>query len=298
MLCAESDEERDAWVDMLVRYFTGAYSEEPLSYGPPSSAVQQGKQSQRAVSKDEISVSKGVPLSQLAQDSSNAKLFSTPYNVDEINGLSSTNLSVNLDRSASPVKSMEPSPVERTNSSQSGHNQNSNITAKRVLDRLQGLPSSLPDSSSPISAGSGAIDNIGPRPNSELGHYAGGVAETPDRRKLTHSPERHRNDGRKSSHPTPGTNNNSNNANSNSSGSNDRSTSPEKPDPGVTKVKISGPMGGTPIPSGFKFGKDKDKDENGALGGADSNSGGASGNRREKARSRFWPGTWRATTNG
>jgi len=31
MLCAESNEERDIWVDMLVRYFMGKYSEESLN---------------------------------------------------------------------------------------------------------------------------------------------------------------------------------------------------------------------------------------------------------------------------
>ncbi|KAK1235176.1 Rho GTPase activating protein [Marasmius sp. AFHP31] len=30
VLCAESDEERDSWVEILVRYFSGSYSEEPV----------------------------------------------------------------------------------------------------------------------------------------------------------------------------------------------------------------------------------------------------------------------------
>ena len=32
VLCAESDEDRDSWVEMLVRYFSGTYSEEPVRY--------------------------------------------------------------------------------------------------------------------------------------------------------------------------------------------------------------------------------------------------------------------------
>ncbi|KAF9449937.1 hypothetical protein P691DRAFT_702208 [Macrolepiota fuliginosa MF-IS2] len=320
VLCAESDEERDAWVEMLVRYFTGTYSEEPLLYGAQQSAQGQQQQTgtggrqppQRSLSKDEISVSKSsaVPVSQLPQDPNNAKLFSTPYSVDEINNPNY--------RSASPVKSMgEPSPVERAASSQSqnfpasqgqGQGQGSgqaqaNLTAKRVLDRLQGLPSSLPDSS-PLSGSTagGGIDPFVQRPNSELGHYAGGGMETPDKRNLSsQSPERFRNEGRKSLYPPPssssssgGTTNSANNSNSLgvtpavAGGTNDitdlRSASPEKMDAGggSTRVKISGPINGTPIPSGFKF---KDREES-ASGGSD---------RREKVRSRFWP-AWK--TNG
>lgn len=307
VLCAESDEERDAWVDMLVRYFTGVYSEEPLNYGPASSSSSAQQQQHgstgkhppsRGVSKEEISISKtaAVPLSQLQQDSNNAKLFSTPYNVDEYNNPNNSN----TNRSASPVKSMgEPSPVERASSSQSqnfpqsqGQGNQNNLNARRVLDRLQGLPSSLPDSS-PLSSTATAVDVIGQRPNSALGHCAGagngGMMETPDRRKASKSPERHRNESRKSLHPPPNNSNSNNNSATNNANANSdlRSASPEKMDAASssTKVKISGPLNGTPIPSGFKFGKDREKEkEENTSGGSD---------RREKARSRFWPG-WRA----
>lgn len=288
VLCAESDEERDAWVEMLVRYFTGAYSEEPLSYSAPpppphsSSHLHLGKQRQ--------------------QDQNNAKIFSTPYNVGEID---------NLERSGSPIKSLEQSSNERHTSQSGGQNNNSasNVTAQRVLERLQGLPSSLPDSSSLLSGVGNAEIVGGPRPNSEMGHYSGGTTEKVDKRKSSRnqSPERYRNDGRKNSlYPSNSSNNNSNsNSNSNLStpGSNDlnRSASPDKMDGGsgsgsgsTTKVKISAPMGGQPIPSGFKFGK-----EEGNVGGSGSegNAGaaGAGNNRRDRARSRFWPTTWRQT---
>ncbi|KAJ3501668.1 hypothetical protein NLJ89_g9235 [Agrocybe chaxingu] len=61
----------------------------------------------------------------------------------------------------------------------------------------------------------------------------------------------------------------------------DRAPSPEKLD-ASGKVKISGPMNGAPIPSGFKFGG-KDTPS------ADSSSASANNDRREKAKSRsFW----------
>jgi RalA-binding protein 1 len=312
VLCAESDEERDAWVEMLVRYFTGTYSEDPLSYSappPPSHSShphlvkqqQQQQQQQRGVAKDEISISKGVPISQLQPDPNNAKLFSTPYNADEYN---------NLERSGSPVKSLEQSSSERHGSQFGGQNNNSasNVTAKRVLERLQGLPSSLPDSSSMLS-GAANTEYVGdPRPNSEMGNYSGGMTEMVDKRKSSrnHSPERYRTNSRKNSlYPSNSSNNNSNsNSNSNSNlstpGSYDmnRSASPDKMD-GVsgstTKVKISAPIGGQPIPSGFKFGKE---DSNVGGSGGEGNIGGAGGagagsNRRDKGISRFWPGAWR-----
>ncbi|EKM81978.1 hypothetical protein AGABI1DRAFT_105366 [Agaricus bisporus var. burnettii JB137-S8] len=302
VLCAESDEERDAWVEMLVRYFTGVYSEEPLNYGAPPPPVASSshhfvKQPQRGLSKDEILVSKGVPLSQLQQDPSNAKLFSTPHNVDEIN---------NLERPGSPVKSLDQLSIERQISQGGGQNSKSasNDTAKRVLERLQGLPSSLPDAPSMLS-GVGNVEVVGgPRPNSEMGHYGrDGMTEMMDKRKSSrnHSPERYRYDVRKTSlYPSNSSNNNSSsNSNSNLStpGSNNmnRSPSPDKMDGGggasTTKPKISAPMGGQPIPSGFKWGGGESN-----VGGSGGDGGaGAGSNRREKARSRFWPGAWRQT---
>ncbi|KXN89381.1 putative Rho-type GTPase-activating protein 2 [Leucoagaricus sp. SymC.cos] len=249
VLCAESDEERDAWVEMLVRYFTGTYSEEPLNY----------------------------------------------------------------------VKSLEPSPIDPSIpthfpvAQQSiGGTSNSNISARRIIDRLAGLPSSLPDSSSsPLSAvASSGANNFAAgagleRPNSEMGHYA---TESPEKRKnAAQSPERHRNDGRKSYHPNGSSSTTS--ASTLISGPDiaavqERSTSPSKLNAGGgSKPKISGPIGGKPIPSGFNFGggkdrdKDKEKDDSGSGGGGGSGSGNSGSERREKARSRFWPG-WNKTPAG
>ncbi|KAJ3571141.1 hypothetical protein NP233_g3950 [Leucocoprinus birnbaumii] len=279
VLCAESDEERDAWVDMLVRYFTGTYTEEPLNYGSsaPPPPMQQQQQHDAYV------------------------------------------------RSGSPVKGMEPSPIDRpqgtaaqfpssTTTNTNGTN-NSNVSARRVLDRLAGLPSSLPDSSSsPLSAvtSSSAATTLGDRPNSEMGHYSSSAAtlvDSPEKLRKAQSPERHR----KSTHPASSASNNNNNNNPNtntsnnngssangggSEGASDRSASPSKLTATSNKVKISGPMNGMPIPSGFNFGgrdKEKEKDEKDA-GGLGVGAGGSS-ERREKARSRFWPG-WNSRANG
>lgn len=280
VLCAESDEERDAWVEMLVRYFTGSYSEEPLSYGSPAPP----------------------PPSQQQQQ----QLDAYPANPNV--------------RSGSPVKGMEPSPIERSIASSQAFpptgNAASNISARRVLDRLAGLPSSLPDSSSsPLSAvaasGSSVFSGAGglERPNSEMGHYG----DSSEKLRKTQSPERYR----KSMHPSTSTNTNqsqsSNNTGSSangggSEGASDRSVSPSKLASGggggsgnSSKVKISGPMNGMPIPSGFNFGGGRDKKEEKEKeekeGGGGSGANGVSGNeRREKARSRFWPG-WNSRAN-
>jgi len=137
-----------------------------------------------------------------------------------------------------------------------------------------GLPSSLPDSS-PLSGTppfqQEAASSIGQRANSELGHYPDLLAGNGNRnhRQQPPEPQRPRDDGRKSLYPS-----------SIPAGAPpERVPSPEKLD-GSSKVKISGPMNGTPIPSGFKFGG-KDTPS------ADSSA--AANERREKAKSRsFW----------
>ncbi|KAG6854533.1 hypothetical protein C0991_005445 [Blastosporella zonata] len=269
VLCAESDEDRDTWVEVLVRYFTGTYSEEPVKYGapPPSysspmprsstSSVTESPTSRRpprGFSKDDISISKGpaIPISQLPHDQSNAKLFpTTGYGGEEY-----------TTRSSSPSKHAD-SPIDPQNTA-----------ARRITDRGQGLPSSLPDSS-PLSSVSNFQSDTsvgaGQRANSELGHYP----DLNGRNNRQHSPERHRardpHDKHKSFHPTLNTVASSPTVPSPV----ERGSSPEKLD--ASKVKISAPLHGTVIPSGFKF------------GGKDSPSAAdhAAAERRVKSRS-FW----------
>ncbi|PBK99332.1 RhoGAP-domain-containing protein [Armillaria gallica] len=262
VLCAESDADRDSWVEMLVRYFSGTYSEEAVPYsssssssGPYTNGTSSVTLSEatststsspvpvrrpvRGVSKDDISVSKqaAVPISRLAPDASNAKLFSGPVLPDEYNST--------ITRSSSPSKSVqEASPTERY----PGPAISDALNARRILERGQGLASSLPDSS-PLASAIGASGTD--RSHSELGHYS----DTP---RITRSPERHREREHKSLHPSP-------------TPDRDRAPSPEG------KVKISGPLNGAPIPAGYKFGSGRDPQ------------GESGSDRREKAKSRgFW----------
>ncbi|CDO74684.1 hypothetical protein BN946_scf184671.g7 [Trametes cinnabarina] len=245
VLCAESDEERDSWVEELVRYVSGTYNDEqgPVSsnVGGPSpvamsSAAQSGQPRSSTSSTPstdsqttptrrstkEIVIAKGpaMPISQLAPDSSNAKLFSSTSYSDLA--------------SSSPAKSIAPS------------------IAPSVAERLEGdvpMSSSLPVSSPLVEEPETSIA-LGQRANSELGHYPDLVDQ---RAASSRSPEqiRRNKDKRRSMKPmkTPSIP--------------ERSSSPEKDATPNTprvdahgKVKISGPMNGTPIPAGYKFGKD------------------------------------------
>ncbi|GLB43450.1 putative GTPase-activator protein for Rho-like GTPases [Lyophyllum shimeji] len=275
VLCAESDEDRDAWVEILVRYFTGTYSEEPVRFGPaPSTAHQNGasaagqprtstssnaespttRRPTRGFSKDDISISRGaaVPISQLPPDQTNAKLFPP-------SALGSEDYA----RSSSPSKHAESSPIDTQNAA-----------ARRLMERGQGHPSSLPDSS-PLSSvsnfNSDSSVGAGQRANSELGHY-------PDLTGRSHrqvSPERRRardHDKHKSFHPTL----NPVSSSPTIASPVDRLPSPDKLEANG-KPKISGPRNGAPIPHGFKFGS---KD-------APTPSESAAADRRIKSRS-FW----------
>ncbi|KAF8633253.1 hypothetical protein AX15_001445 [Amanita polypyramis BW_CC] len=291
VLCAESDEERDSWVDILVRYFSGTYSEDPLPNGivpniasghssiPPrvsssstDNYANRSKGPLRNLSRDEISISKGsaVPISQLTPDANNAKFFqiSPTGSDDPIVG-----------RPSSPTKSINYSLNEQDEPPSRTRSDTQTSGAFSTSESIAGLPSSLPEQSM-LSISSAALDNnfsngvttLVSRANSELGHYSdlqhsGGV---PDLRSPRSSPEKHRpstrEQDRKSFHPAsaalyqPST---------------DRIPSPDKLD-SSGRMKISGPMNGTPIPSGFKFGGHTDTTM-------------TPNDRREKAKSRsFW----------
>lgn len=306
VLCAESDVERDSWVDILVRYVSGTFNDDPTtstsvgpspisvnvnvppgqglgSGGQPRSSTSSnqdsmlntpnGKRSTRAMSKDDITHGAAVPISQLTQDASNAKLFhSAP--IPE-----ATEVTHSYTSTASPTKSVDPS------TSGEREHYTAEETARRILERGQSgtgsseqLSSSLP-TSSPLEGASGNLVSF--RANSELGHY-------PDLHRGSHpkyepfSPEqnksREQRRDRKSVHPglsaitsSPTT-----------AAFGERAASPEvsvTPLKNGERTKISAPMNGAPIPAGYKFGS---KD-------APSESSAFSSDRREKAKSRsFW----------
>jgi RalA-binding protein 1 len=241
---------------MLVRYFSGKYSESGvaavLNSGDSMPSVPTRKAPSRALSRDDIAISKGsaVPISQLTPDNGNAKLFTSP---------------ADLPRSSSPSSSTQ-SPVERPSLSAL-----SDSHARKLFDRSLGQPSSLPDASSPIATAAAASSSSsgGPRANSEMGHYPD-LQEYQDGRRFA-SPERQRiasDNPRKSLHPTahglppPITP--------------ERAPSPDKSGSSAG-IKISGPLNGAIIPAGHKFG--------GPLPEASP----STNDRREKAKSRsFW----------
>jgi RalA-binding protein 1 len=286
VLCAESDEDRDSWVEMLVRYYTGTYSED-LMFDPTSgltsvqsnpsafalhqtgqprassssetAASPAGPRTKPTSRREEISRGPAVPISQLSQDANNTKLFqSVPISEDHA-------------RSSSPSRALESSPGDR----QGPSNSSTSDAQKRMIERSGlGLPSSLPDASPLSSKASLQQDNltpaVGARANSELGDYPdlqGNRAMEQFTKRQTSLDQRPRENGRKSLYPGHGPG----------------QTPPERvptPDKLEGKMKISGPMNGTPIPTGFKF------------GGKDAPSGdspSSSNDRREKAKSRsFW----------
>jgi RalA-binding protein 1 len=299
VLCAESDSDRDDWVDVLVRYVMGSYNDDPAApFGPgpaplavsTSTATQGGvsasqprsstssiapfdnnnvlstpnsrKSMKVGMSKEDIVIAKGpaVPISQLAPDATNMKFFQTPQH-DEI-------------RTSSPSKDLSPTDrKESSGFSDSDH-------ARRILEKGQPpvaevpLSSSLP-TNSPLDGPTGLV---GTRANSELGHYSD-MQEQRDGRHGATSPERHRPRERKVFQPTLNTVVSTPNmpAQRDQDSLQDNAHTPRVDAQG--KAKISGPLGGTVIPAGYKFGG-KDVPAEATPSATD---------RREKAKSRsFW----------
>lgn len=259
VLCAESDKERDNWVELLVRYVSGRYNDEDVvqvgleGRASTSSNAPSDVQSTptRRPRKEDIAKGDAVPISSLAQNSSNTKLFQDPQISDEqapISPILSTTPQSYVDQLAQSASSDSP------------------------------LSSSLPISSPLVAEDSDILAPAGPRANSEMGHYpdldqravfsknkAGNV-----------SPEQGRKGRRRSMNPLK------------TSPIPERAHSPEKDlaflnTPRVDangKVKISGPISAAPIPAGAKFGVKDVAPEAAATPSSD---------RREKAKSRsFW----------
>jgi len=206
----------------------------------------------RGISKEDISKGPAVSISQLALDATNLKLFRATSH-DEL-------------RPSSPSKSMD--------YPDSDH-------AKRMLDRGQPpvdipLSSSLP-TTSPLDGPTGLVGATNQRANSELGHYPDLQEQHDDR--PGGSPDRHRprdpHRERKSFYPTLNTV--ASTPNTPRPGDSEPSADTPRPE-AHGKAKISGPLGGTVIPAGYKFGG---KD-------APAESGPSAADRREKAKSRFW----------
>ncbi|EIW79192.1 RhoGAP-domain-containing protein [Coniophora puteana RWD-64-598 SS2] len=254
VLCAESDAERDSWVDILVRYVSGTFNDDNSTYptiGPsPLSTNVAGVQGALSAQ------------SRSSTSSNQDSVASTPNGKRAVRSMSRDDISRGP-ASPAPRKSSDPSPLERTSSDYPSAEEN----ARRMLERSQtggspeGLSSSLPERS-PLEAANPNLVSF--RANSELGHYH----DTVDQRAVMKdpiSPEQRKD--RKSYYPSLAP-------------SGERPMSPETTsirEAVSGKVKISGPLSGAPIPPGYKFGG-KEKESNEAPPQND---------RRQKGRS-FW----------
>ena len=259
VLCAESDPDRDNWVDVLVRCVNGGFYDDPQTLPSSSSSTYSNGLSPVVTS---VALASGLDTAQPRSSTSSM-------------GYSEQTLAPGKQRGYSRDDVGRPThgPLQ-----EDGNNPSD-----------APISSSLP-SSSPLDGDSHAF--TAPRSQSSLGHDDSGpdVKGTPSRahhplsNNPTSPPEYHRpkdRDKRRSVQPIKVS------SNMPKTSLDAGSTSPDIHTPKVDqngKVKISGPIGGAPIPAGYKFGaigKDKDKDaaEQLILGS----------DRREKAKSKmFW----------
>lgn len=299
VLCCESDVERDAWVDVLMRYVMGTFNEEEkFANGPtmdPQGSVPQQQHTlgqprtstsslsvneisstpsrRSAVSKELIQKSSAqpIPISQLSQDRVNAKFFQAAPIPDNT--------------SSSPGKST--SPIDRPPGATLPSNE---FAPKSSLERFQSansasddtqLSSSVPTSSN-LDAAVGLAAIGGQRAASELGYYA----DMPMHRGSQSSPEqpRTRERTRASFHPT---------LNTVQPSPTERPISPDMNllsastrGDSSRQVKISAPVKATPILDGQAFG-----------GRASSELTRPSADRERKAKSRTFWGFGRTSTS-
>ncbi|KAI0791618.1 hypothetical protein BC629DRAFT_374645 [Irpex lacteus] len=229
VLCAESDQERDHWVELLVRYVTGRYND--------ADEVQTA-----GVTPDEKGRASVSSSSDIAPASTRRPDIAAPP--------------IPEDGVPSPVRSQPPSYPE------------SLVSAETPT--VNSLPISSPLAGD---ADTDTLVSVGQRANSELGHYPDLVDQRAVFKAKPASSDQKRKENRRSVIPLK-------------TGSiPERSSSPEKDLTPITpradqngRVKISAPIGGTPLPAGFKFGKDTPPEQPAPTS-----------DRREKAKSRmFW----------
>lgn len=236
-----------------MRYVTGKYNDEDVVHASGITADQAAGRASISSSsdatntpsrrplKDEIAKASAVPISQLTPDASNAKLFQVQAIPEET--------------APSPVRTIPPPYPESL--------------ASFETPTVHSLPATSPLAGD---ADSEVLVTVGQRANSELGHYPDLVDQRAAFKKPT-SPDQKRKEHRRSINPLKPT------------PIPERASSPEKDSTPTTpradqngKVKISGPIGGQPLPAGFKFGKETPPEQPTPPN-----------DRREKAKSRmFW----------
>lgn len=259
VLCAESDQERDTWVEVLVRHVNGGYHDDQQNLVSSSSSTYSNGLSPIVTS---VTLAAGV-------DSAQPRSSTGSVGYSEQTLVPSKQRGYSRDDAGRPTHA---APREEGNSP------------------LEAPTSTSLPSSSPLDGDNHAFSV--PRSQSSLGHDDSGpdVKGTPSRpphppiHHSTSSPEYHRakeRDKRRSVQPIKVS------SNMPKASLDGRSSSPDIHTPRVDqngKVKISAPIGGAPIPAGYIFGasgKDKEKDT------AEQSTPGS--DRREKSKSKmFW----------
>ena len=260
---------------MLVRYVLGSYNEDPsLALGPSPLATNEHMSSTAPRS----STSSSGPDYNLLGTGNTRRLAVRGVPRDDIsipshlsmnqpgNRTSPTN-PFDGSREPSPSKSAELSPVDRQGPADN--------LARKVLDKGQqqaGVTDSIPLSSS-LPTTSSPLDDVnrllaGMRPSSELGQYTDGRNHHMEQRRQDNPGDASSFFDAIASVPRVSI-----------QSADHRAPSPEKVEANA-KAKISGPIGGVPIPAGYKFGgKDTSADP----------AASTAFERREKAKSRlFW----------
>ncbi|KIJ55385.1 hypothetical protein M422DRAFT_23982 [Sphaerobolus stellatus SS14] len=242
VLCAESDQERDAWVDVLVRYVMGTYDDTGLPGGnmQPYQQMAQSRPSMSSIMSNDSTVigsTIGSPSSKRGQKPEITKGIAIPNNSSSQETLISKPFpNIPLSESASS------SPLDR-------------YAPNSISDRaLQAINEDQISASLPSSFEGGVLSRAAnDRSASALGHY-GDTGASPYKQQPSSTDPRAGRDkkaARRSMHPgfPAGQSLSAPNA------SLDRAPSPEGLSPSeMYKPKISGPMNGTPIPDGYKFG--------------------------------------------
>ena len=261
VLCAESDADRDSWVEVLVRYVNGGYYDDQQALPSSSSSTYSNGLSPIVTS---VALSGGIDSAQPRSSTSSVGYSEQTLIPGKQRGYSRDDPGR---PTHGPLQEDGDSPLEAP------------------------ISSSLP-SSSPLDGDGHALSV--PRSHSSLGHDDSGsdVKGTPSRPRhpptnnATPSPEHHRQkdrDRRRSVQPIKVS------STIPKASLDGRSASPDIHTPRVDqngKVKISAPIDGAPIPPGYKFGvsgKEKEKEKDVTEQSTPAR------DRREKAKSKmFW----------
>lgn len=278
VLCAESDEDRDAWVDVLVKYISGTFDESAtqgntnginnalINPSPSNQAIAAASSTNlyhQSLTETQAMSTSSLPAYEVSQTSSPARRPNLTLNHEAKTSNASSKLAVHDEYIGLPSSPIHPTlPVDRY-----GHNFGppDPQPARQIMERSHAtnnlpsvdatLSSSLP-SSSPLDNASG-FPAVGQRAASELGHYPDLIEHQAQQPGRSSADIQRRAKARASFHPSlqpvmagslidrapsPGP-----------SAMPMPNATPNKADAAV-KPKISGPIGGIVIPAGMKFG--------------------------------------------